>query len=322
MRTPRPDPRDNELGENLLSDGINGSVEVEQVQPPLVVSAPRPSLPTVQAATVSSARFPDWTVASNGKLHNVTPFSEPQTAQQLSATIATEGQKIAANASQNMAAMNSHLSYESLIQGFMTTGESATTFIIGYESLKMWEYGKKEETEKELPAGKALITTQRLLFLSCQPTYHTNIAKTGTPHLGQSQGHYELLYKAANSVSYQPIPLGCFRALSMSMETATRTTSVVNKNMPSINKGLCCGCCQNLGTWVSQSSAVSVSERFIEMAFEGAFVRGFEGAWGMNQKMAVQINFASTTSMPEVQAWASALQAACPKIMNPQDMSR
>jgi hypothetical protein len=321
MRTPRPDPRDSELGENLLSGGINGSVEVEQVQ------TPRPSLPTVQAVTArhtpaTVARFPDWTVASNGKLGTVTPYAEVATAEQLYATIASEGQKIAATASQNMAAMNSHLSYESLIQGFMTTGESATTFIIGYESLKMWEYGKRKETEKELPAGKALITTQRLLFLSCQPNFLTNIAKTGTPHLGQSQGHYELLYKAANSVSYQPIPLGCFRALSMSMETATTSKSVVNKDLPNINTGLCCGCCSNLGTWVSHSSSASVSERFIEMAFEGAFVRGFEGAWGMTQKMVVQINFASTTSMPEVQAWASALQAACPNIMNPQDMSR
>ena len=226
-----------------------------------------------------------------------------------------------------MEAMNSHLSYESLIEGFMTTGESVTTFMIGYESLKMWEYGRKDKTEQELPAGKALITNQRLLFLSCQPTYSASITKTGSPHLGRDVGHYDLSYKAANSVSYQPIPLGCFRALSLSMETATRNTAVVNKSLPKVQPGCCCGCCcKDLGTWVGHElswRSVSASERFIELAFEGAFVRGFEGAWGMNQKMAVQINFPSTTPMAEVQAWASALQAACPKIMmNPQDMSR
>lgn len=44
-------------------------------------------------------------------------------------------------------------------------------FIIDYETLEVSEYGDKlNQTKKCYPAGKALITSKRLLLLSCQPT--------------------------------------------------------------------------------------------------------------------------------------------------------
>jgi hypothetical protein len=49
-----------------------------------------------------------------------------------------------------MDSMQSNLSYESLAEGFMTPGESGTTFMLDYTSLQMWEYGKRE-TLQELP---------------------------------------------------------------------------------------------------------------------------------------------------------------------------
>ena len=194
------------------------------------------------ATTRTTARFPDWATmrATQAQVGVVHMNAEPETSESLMGAIAREGQIIAASAAQSMDAMNSNLSYESLVQGFMTTGESVTTFMIDYGSLKMWEYGRKDKTEKMLPAGKALITSQRLLLLSCQPTAHTHITREGdTPHLGRNHGHYDLLYKAANTVSYQPIPLTCFRSLSLSMETAAHGQGVVQKNAPEINNGCC-----------------------------------------------------------------------------------
>ena len=44
-------------------------------------------------------------------------------------------------------------------------------FIIDYETLEVSEYGDKlSQTKQCFPAGKALITSKRLLLLSCQPT--------------------------------------------------------------------------------------------------------------------------------------------------------
>ena len=266
-------------------------------------------------------QWKDWPTASAGRTGAVTGAAEPETSANLDRAISTFGKGIAEAAAQGMEAMNSNLSYESLVEGFMTTGESATTHMLGYDSIKIWEYGQKDATEKVIPAGKALITTQRLLLLSCQPTYSAGVAKTGEPHLGSSSGNYQLSYEAANSVLYQPIPLTCFRSLSLSMASGSHGQAVVHKDRAAINKGICCGCCKQLGSWTGSASNKTMHDRFIQLAFEGAFVQGFEGAWGQNQKMALQINVPATTPMEEMQAWASALQAAPPKIMNPPDVA-
>ena len=229
-------------------------------------------------------QWKDWPTASAGRTGAVTGAAEPETSANLDRAISAFGKGIAEAAAQGMEAMNSNLSYESLVEGFMTTGESATTHMLGYDSIKIWEYGQKDATEKVIPAGKALITTQRLLLLSCQPTYSAGVAKTGEPHLGSSSGNYQLSYEAANSVLYQPIPLTCFRSLSLSMASGSHGQAVVHKDRAAINKGICCGCCKQLGSWTGSASNKTMHDRFIQLAFEGAFVQGFEGAWARTRR--------------------------------------
>ena len=110
------------------------------------------------------------------------------------------------------------------------------------------------------------------------------------------------------------------------MASGSHGTAVVQKDMADINPGCCpgtpcCeGCCAQLGRWVGTTGHTAMSDRFIQLAVEGAFVQGCEGSWGQNQKMTVQINVPAAIPMEQMQAWASALQAASPKIMKPPDM--
>ena len=51
----------------------------------------------------------------------------------------------------------------------------------------------------------------------------------------------------------------------------------------------------------------------------------YEGAWGEDSKMVMRINLPEEISVPQVQLWIAALQAAAPKIMigeNAADMVR
>lgn len=42
----------------------------------------------------------------------------------------------------------------------------------------------------------------------------------------------------------------------------------------------------------------------------------YEGAWGDQSKMVMRINVPPSMPIESVQAWATALQAACPKVMS------
>ena len=72
-------------------------------------------------------QWKDWNAAAAHALPTVDGAAEPDTSQNLTQTIAASGQAIAQAAAQGMDAINSNLSYESLIEGFMTEGERATT---------------------------------------------------------------------------------------------------------------------------------------------------------------------------------------------------
>ena len=191
-----------------------------------------------------------------------------------------QGNAIASSAAAGMEAMQSSLTYEALTAGFMTEGESVTAFMMDYTSLDTWEYGRERDTKKTFPAGKALVTSQRLLMLSCQPTHLTNIVVTGAPQHGGLQGNLELSYKAANSVSYRPVPLVSFRSIAMMIETSSTSVATVNKKAWDLNR--CCGlqwcvfgcslcdcfngCCNN--TWSGWNTTTMTNDRYIELDYE------------------------------------------------------
>jgi hypothetical protein len=288
--------------------------------------APTPGVVVGQGRLATRNVWPDWQTACApvyDSVSNVGNQDSPSTKQALFDQVAQQGNTIATNAAAGMEAMQSGLSYESLTEGFMTEGETVTAFMIDYTSIDTWEYGREGDTKKTLPAGKALVTSQRLLLLSCQPTHQTNINAIGTPQWGSQQGRLELSYKAANSVSYRPVPLVNFRSVSMMIEASTTGTATVNKQSWNLNR--CCGfqwcllgcggclddCCNN--SWSGYNFATSTNDRYIEL--------DYEGPWGEDSKLVMRLNLHSTTPIEAVQAWACALQAACPKLMRPGDVS-
>eukprot|EP01043_Picozoa_sp_COSAG02_P031570 COSAG02_NODE_2067_length_9945_cov_24.620150_6_plen_130_part_00 len=122
-----------------------------------------------------------------------------------------------------------------------------------------------------------MVTSQRLLLLSCQPTTGASINVNGKPHMGYAQGSVALTYKAANSVSYRPVSLANIRSIAMLMETATEGVAVVNKQARQFDQvtwcclnffdcfALCCSChccndlCQN--TWRGTTSHTAKNQR-------------------------------------------------------------
>jgi hypothetical protein len=211
--------------------------------------------------------------------------------------------------------MQGGMSYELLTEGFMTEGESMTTFMLDYSSVESWEYGKRDTTLTHYPAGKALLTSQRLLLLSCQPTSAANIAVSGTPETGNRNGSVSLTYKAANSVSYRPVPLCNFRAISMMIETSSTGEATIVKKATNLGgcTWSCLGCfrclndcCDN--SWRGDSFCIATNQRYIEL--------DYEGAWGTDSKLVMRLMIPPTTPVQAVQAWACALQAASPKVMN------
>jgi hypothetical protein len=209
------------------------------------------------------------------------------------------------------------MSYESLIEGFMTEGESVTSFMIDYASVEIWEYGKRDKTLAKYPAGKALLTSHRLLLLSCQPTSSGGITVTGNPEYGRLKGTISLSYKAANSVSYRPVPLANFRSISMMMETSTTGEATVVKSANNLSGctgctwcilqwcSFCNDCCDN--SWRGDSWSSATNSRYIEL--------DYEGPWGEDSKLVMRLIIPPTAPVQAVQAWACALQAASPKVM-------
>ena len=54
----------------------------------------------------------------------------------------------------NMEAMQSGLSIEQLTEGFMTQGESLTTFMVGYETVYIWPHGEPMPEKPKYHAGR------------------------------------------------------------------------------------------------------------------------------------------------------------------------
>ena len=124
-------------------------------------------------------------------------------------------------------------------------------------------------------AGKALLTSQRLLMLSCQPTSAGDISVSGSPEQGNRKGTIILSYKAANSVSYRPVTLKSFRSIAMMMETSTTGEATISKKADDLSSCFCClsccsccdGCCDNV--WRGSSFSTATSDRYLELDYEG-----------------------------------------------------
>jgi hypothetical protein len=117
----------------------------------------------------------------------------------------SHGASITQLATSSMQTMESGLDYESLVAGFMTMGEtmSADAQMLAFDSVEMWAYsggGTRPSTVTQSSSGKALITNQRLLFLSCNPSSEASVIQEKKPANGGQCGQYILSYKASNSV--------------------------------------------------------------------------------------------------------------------------
>ena len=85
---------------------------------------------------------------------------------ELKNVVASSGELVASTAAQNMQAMTSGLSYETLIEGFLLPGEivDGECSMLDYTSLETFDVGSTDV--KTLPAGKALLTNRRLILVS------------------------------------------------------------------------------------------------------------------------------------------------------------
>jgi hypothetical protein len=106
-----------------------------------VVSA-RPS-----QLTATFNQWPNWEVASlhdQQKVQDVKAVDTKGTQEGLVSIVAAQGNSIAQTCTGRMEAMQANLSYESLTEGFMTSGESMTTFMMEYKSMETWTYGNRK----------------------------------------------------------------------------------------------------------------------------------------------------------------------------------
>lgn len=183
-----------------------------------------------------------------------------------------QGNEIARAAVDAMGA-NTDLSYEDTINGFLSPGESTTGVMLEYDSAEIWECGDRAESSKLLARGQAVFTDKRLLLVSCKPTALATVTMEGVPQNGHSFGSWQLAYKAANSVSYMPIPLTSFRGVSVSLEISSTGEATVQKKTPDISQreGPCPCCPIKDNEWIGSNDVVKSSERYIELDYEGVW---------------------------------------------------
>ena len=137
-------------------------------------------------------------------------------------------------ASQNMQAMSTGMTYESLIEGFLLPGETIDTFasMLDYNSAvvsKMLANGDDSGKTELLPGGKAVLTNKRVLLISCQPNVVADFSTGDFIVPGHWMFGYGLSYAVANSVAYTSIPLTNFRSLEMVVQTSCSATTRVQK---------------------------------------------------------------------------------------------
>jgi hypothetical protein len=100
------------------------------------------------------------------------------------------------------------------------------------------------------------------------------------------------------------------------METSLTSKAIVAKDLsvvvePPVPEEVCCSSCcpcccsppeivpKQFGNWVGSNSNAPSLEHFIELAFEGAFIHGFD-VWGVDAKMGLQIYIPMSTAVEEV----------------------
>jgi hypothetical protein len=173
-------------------------------------------------ATTTTTRWPSWSSAiGRSAVLEGFPDQSIQFANQdfglakvsgecgLVGQMEKHGNSITQLATSSMTAMESGLDYESLVAGFMTHGETknADAQLLAFDSVEMWAYAENNNRRKS-SSGKALVTNQRLLFLSCNPSNSASMISVGSPVDGGQKGQYVLTYKASNSVRQLGAPWG------------------------------------------------------------------------------------------------------------------
>jgi hypothetical protein len=239
----------------------------------------------------------------------------PAAGETLQAMTQQVGTELYSSTVQRMDANTGGLSYDALLKGFMAVNETTGAPPLDFKSAEMWDYNRKEETHEVYSQGRCIVTNQRLLLMSCEPGSTTKFVPMGEPEKGHQKGVISVSYNARTSVWYHPIPLGNFRSIELLINVGARSEGKIRKT---IGDTRCCecfvwACCINSccptccgNEYEGRLTATShVNDRFVELNFEGA-------AW--QDKKVLRLNISETAQLPEVQRWASCLQASCPKL--------
>ena len=280
----------------------------------------RETMPGTPSVRANQAIFTDWTTAINqvGKSMTIEQTAHSQKKRcfggdpgtELKNLVASSGQLVASTAAQNMQAMTSGLSYETLIEGFLLPGEivDGECSMLDYTSLNTFNVGSTDV--KTLPAGKALLTNRRLILVSCQPNLLCDFEQ-----IGSAPRQYKLSYDAANSISYTSIPLVNFRDMSMKVETKSHAESTVQKGDEA------CSCLHDLTCGLLESICPNPFTAF------GPYVTAeniryldldYCGAWGEQSKKHLKLNIHQGLQIPAIQQWAAHFQGCCPSIAGRQ----
>ena len=279
----------------------------------------RETMPGTPSVRANQAVFTDWTTAINqvGKSMTIEQKAHSQKKRcfggdpgtELKNVVASSGELVASTAAQNMQAMTSGLSYETLIEGFLLPGEivDGECSMLDYTSLETSDVGSTNV--KTLPAGKALLTNRRLILVSCQPNLTCDF-------VGLSPQQFKVSYDAANSISYTSIPLVNFRGMSMKVETKSHAESTVQKQgdeQCSCLHDLTCGlleriCPNPFMAFGPYTTAENI--RYLDL--------DYCGAWGEQSKKHLKLNIHQGLQIPAIQQWAAHFQGCCPSIAGRQ----
>ena len=110
------------------------------------------------------------------------------------------GTQLHASTVRQMEAHTGNLTYDSLLKGFMSSGENALTHPLQFKSAEIWDY-QQDDKKKTYSQGRCVITSQRLLLMSCEPGTMTKFVQTGAPQKGRAKGRVELNYSASSATT-------------------------------------------------------------------------------------------------------------------------
>ena len=220
----------------------SSSVELE----PVYATAP----PAAYAAPSSAQMYPSWDALVSGgtstgvNIQNALrreKNKDPATATDLQRNAAEQGGKIALATSQQVQILESGLTYQGLVAGFMMADEQQHgAGFMDFTSVEMWDFGKPDQ-KTVYPQGKVLLTNKRLMFVSCQPTFDATFTTEDNPHKGSLRGAHTLTYSADNAVWYYPVPLQNFRSIEMKASVGSIGQATISKKAPDT-----VGCCNAL----------------------------------------------------------------------------